>query len=89
MAALQEPFPARWYWNVAMLYLSALIALKTSLQLLQSRVCQGGGSSTWECDFFFPAWRDFAGEWNNLGFFEFATLLVLVAHRANMQHRGL
>jgi len=96
MAAFQEPYPARWYWNVTMTYLAFVSGAKVSAHFLEQRMCgEVWDSSTWVCAWLLPAWDRFAGDGSAhhsqgwLSVVDFATLLVLAAHRANMQYRGL
>ncbi len=96
MAALQEPYPARWYWNVTMGYVAVVAGAKVSACFLQSRMCDSVWSAdAWVCASLLPSWNAFAGSGSGQDdpswfcLVDFATLLVLAAHRANMQYRGL
>ena len=54
---LQEPYPARWYWNVTMGYVALVSGAKVMACFLQSRICDAIWSAdTWVCASLIPAW---------------------------------
>jgi hypothetical protein len=77
-----------------MMYLALVSSGKAIASFLAARMCGTvWAADTWVCASMLPAWSMFAGKdgsnLRDMCVVDFAALLVLVAHRANMQYRGL